>query len=153
MEDKKHYRDLFQKWKCCIIIPTYNNSGTILDVINGVSDFTHQLIVVNDGSTDKTGNLLKEYLENQVDIIDYRSNRGKGFALKQGFKRAIDLGYEYAITIDSDGQHMPSDLPRFIDRLEHASDSIIVGERKMPEENVPAKNTFANKFSNFWFRL
>jgi glycosyltransferase involved in cell wall biosynthesis len=153
MEVNRKYMDLFQEWKCCVIIPTYNNSDTLLKVIEDVLSYTHQVIVVNDGSTDRTKTLLESGLDPQVNVIGYQRNRGKGYAIKKGFLRALDLGYDYAITIDSDGQHLPSDLPVFINQLSRKGDSIVVGERRMPGENVPAKNTFANKFSNFWFRL
>jgi glycosyltransferase involved in cell wall biosynthesis len=153
MEANRKYQNLFREKKCCVIIPTYNNSTTLPDLIEGVSRYTHQIIVVNDGSTDKTKMLLENRLSNKVDVVDYLKNRGKGYAIKKGFLRAMDLGYEYAITIDSDGQHLPADLPYFINHLSDKGSSIVVGERRMPGKNVPAKNTFANKFSNFWFRL
>lgn len=153
MEVNEKYQHLFQERKCCVIIPTYNNSDTILDVIEEVVKFTHQVIVVNDGSSDETQALLNEGLDHDIQVIGYQRNRGKGYALRRGFLHALDLGYDYAITIDSDGQHLPSDLPVFLNQLSLNGDSIIVGARRMPGENVPAKNTFANKFSNFWFRL
>ncbi len=153
MEVNGKYQNLFREKKCCVIIPTYNNSDTLPDLIEEVSRYTHQVIVVNDGSTDKTQTLLENGVNKKVDVVDYPRNRGKGYAIKKGFLRAMDLGYEYAITIDSDGQHLPADLPHFINRLSQNGSSIVVGERRMPGKNVPARNTFANKFSNFWFRL
>lgn len=153
MEVYRKYQDLFREKKCCLIIPTYNNADTLPDLIDELSRYTDQIIVVNDGSTDKTGLLLKNRLNKNIQVIDYQKNRGKGYALKRGFLRGLDLGYNYAITIDSDGQHLPADLPKFINCLSRNGSSIIVGERRMPEKNVPARNTFANKFSNFWFRL
>jgi glycosyltransferase involved in cell wall biosynthesis len=153
MEVNRKYQNLFREKKCCVIIPTYNHSDTLPDLIEGVSRYTDQIIVVNDGSTDKTKMLLENHVSKKVDVVDYPKNRGKGYAIRKGFLRAMDLGYEYAITIDSDGQHLPADLPYFINRLSHNGSFIVVGERRMPGKNVPAKNTFANKFSNFWFRL
>ncbi len=151
--NRKKYQDLFREKKCCVIIPTYNNSDTLPDLIEEIHRYTNQVIVVNDGSTDKTKLLLENGLKEKVDVVDYRRNKGKGYALKRGFLRALDLGYEYAITIDSDGQHLPADLLHFMDHLSENGNAIVVGERRMPGKNIPAKNTFANKFSNFWFRL
>lgn len=153
MDANKRYQDLSQEWKCCVIIPTYNNSDTLQNVIQAVLKYTSQVIVVNDGSTDKTKKILENFKDIRIDVVGYNRNKGKGYALKRGFLRALDLGYEYAITIDSDGQHLPSDLPVFLDMLPKGNGTIFVGERRMPGENVPAKNTFANKFSNFWFKL
>jgi glycosyltransferase involved in cell wall biosynthesis len=153
MDVSSRYQDLSRELNCCVIIPTYNNSGTLQEVINGVLKFISHVIVVNDGSTDRTVDILNNITTHRIDVVSYNKNRGKGYALKQGFLRAQDLGFEYAITMDSDGQHLSSDLPLFLDHLKEKKNVMVVGERRMPEENVPAKNSFANKFSNFWFRL
>ena len=88
-----------------------------------------------------------------VTVVDYGANRGKGYALKAGFRKAQELGFDYAITIDADGQHFASDIPCFAEALLRHPGSLIVGSRNLSEENMPSANTFANKFSNFWFRL
>jgi glycosyltransferase involved in cell wall biosynthesis len=135
----------------CVIIPTYNNQRTLKRVIEGVLELTNNIIIVNDGSTDTTSTILKDY--HQIQQIQFLENKGKGVALRKGFKHAISLGYHFAITIDSDGQHFPSDIPNFINELEqnHSKDSLIIGSRNMEQEGVPGKSSFGNKFSNFWF--
>lgn len=135
----------------CVIIPTYNNQRTLKRVINGVLELTNNLIVVNDGSTDTTSSILKAYPN--IQQIHFPENRGKGVALREGFKQAKSLGYMFAITIDSDGQHFPSDIQHFINELEQhqAKDILIIGARNMSHESVPGKSSFGNKFSNFWF--
>ena len=138
----------------CIIIPTYNNEKTLLRVIEGVLEYAHpqEVIVVNDGSTDTTSHLLLPY-ENRISILSYPKNKGKGYALRKGFKKAIELGFENTITIDSDGQHFPDDIPVFIDAaLEHKG-ALLMGSRNMSQEGVPGKSSFGNKFSNFWYKL
>lgn len=137
---------------CCVIIPTYNNQKTIAEVVNQALDYCQHVIVVNDGATDETSTILKSF-ENKIDFISYQPNKGKGFALRTGIKRAQEKGYRYAITIDSDGQHFPDDIPAFIELIEEQPDSLIVGARNLHQENMPKKNTFGNKFSNFWFKL
>ncbi|TYA52325.1 DUF2062 domain-containing protein [Formosa maritima] len=135
----------------CVIIPTYNNQRTLKRVLNGVLELTNNIIVVNDGSTDTTSTILKEY--QQLQQIHFPKNKGKGLALKEGFKLAVSLGYQFAITIDSDGQHFPIDIPNFINELElnNSKDMLIIGSRNMEQEGVPGKSSFGNKFSNFWF--
>ncbi|HLV69474.1 MAG TPA: glycosyltransferase family 2 protein, partial [Xanthomarina sp.] len=135
----------------CVIIPTYNNQHTLKRVINGVLELTNNLIVVNDGSTDTTSSILKAYPN--IQQVHFPENKGKGVALREGFKHAISLGYKFAITIDSDGQHFPNDIPHFINELEQnqAKDILIIGARNMSHESVPGKSSFGNKFSNFWF--
>lgn len=136
----------------CALIPTYNNANTILDVVRRTRKQLKDVIVVVDGCTDNTLDLLQE-LEFPITIVSYSKNKGKGYALKQGFRKAIELGFEYALTIDSDGQHYPEDIPLLIDAIKKHPGSMIIGSRKLTSENVPGKNKFANKFSNFWFRL
>src|SRR5690554_5048342 len=117
----------FKEWSICVLIPTYNNEQTLEAVINDVSRFTDQIIIVNDGSTDSTQEILDHY--DNFHIIDYVENRGKGHALKIGFREAWELGYEYAITIDSDGQHFAEDLPVFLQAIKDHPRSLIIGAR------------------------
>jgi glycosyltransferase involved in cell wall biosynthesis len=142
---------VFDRLKCCVIIPTYNNGGTLEKVIRGVLAHTKNVIIVNDGSTDSTAEILKGF-EN-VEIISYEKNRGKGYALKTAFKKATEKGFEYAITIDSDGQHEPADLHVFTEQIEKEPGILIVGSRNIEIENCPSKSKFANRFSNFWFNF
>ena len=142
----------FDKHKCCVIIPTYNNSNTLFKVISEVFDYTKNIIVVNDGSTDATVEILNYFSQN-IKIITHETNQGKGIALRNAFKSALVDGYENAITIDSDGQHFPSDLSIFLDQLNENENQLVIGARNMNQENVPGKSNFGNRFSNFWFRV
>lgn len=136
---------------CCVLIPTYNNAQTLLMVIDEVKLYTSNIIVINDGSTDNTEQILSGV--QGIEVIGYPVNQGKGFALRTGIKYAQQKGYRYAISIDSDGQHFASDIPLFIYKIELSPDSLLVGARNLRQENMPKKNTFGNKFSNFWFRF
>ena len=135
-----------------VIIPTYNNATTIRRVIEDVEKYCSSIIVVNDGSTDDTAAILQS-IPSPIEVVSYPDNRGKGYALVTGFKKAKALGYTHAITIDADGQHFADDIPCFIEGLKHNPEGFIVGCRNLTEENMPRQNTFANRFSNFWFRL
>ena len=145
-------RSFFKQTHTCVIVPTYNNAGTVIGVLNRLQPFVDTIIVVNDGSTDDTAALLKSYAS-PITVVGYEQNRGKGHALKVGFEKAISMSFEYAITIDSDGQHYPEDLPKFAEAMEAHPGALIVGNRKLQQENMPGKNTFANYFSNFWFMV
>ena len=151
MSEKGQYQDRFSELKCCVIVPTYNNNLTIADVLIGVLTYTSNIIVVNDGSNDNTAEILNPF--NGIDVVSYEVNKGKGHALRTGFEKAVRLGYDYAITIDSDGQHYPEDLPDFLNHLENNLSAIIIGSRNMNQENVPGKSSFGNNFSNFWFKI
>jgi glycosyltransferase involved in cell wall biosynthesis len=138
-----------EQLKICVIIPTYNNHKTLKRVLDSVLHYTSNVIVVNDGSTDSTAQILEAY--SHLVQIHHSKNTGKGKALRNAFKKALDLNYDYAITIDSDGQHFASDIPSFIEALETDADVLLIGSRNMTQENVPKKSSFGNKFSNFWF--
>lgn len=139
-------------YKICVLIPTYNNHKTLKRVLNGVLQHTQHIIVVNDGSTDDTAQILTEY--SQINVISFSKNQGKGKALQAGFTKALELGFDYAVTIDSDGQHYPSDLPLFFSEIQQNEEPILlIGSRNMSHDSVPKKSSFGNKFSNFWFKI
>lgn len=134
----------------CVVIPTYNNHKTLRRVIDGVLLQTSNVIIVNDGSTDATSEIVASYT--QCIIITIGKNQGKGNALREAFKKAKELGFHHAITIDSDGQHFPDDIPIFLNALENEeNDVVLIGSRNMNQDGVPKKSSFGNKFSNFWF--
>lgn len=145
------YQQHFERLRMCVIIPTYNNAATLAGVIRDVAGYTHAIIVVNDGSTDHTEEVLAEF--NSLEVVRYPRNAGKGIALRRGFKKALEKGYEYAITIDSDGQHFAKDIPLFVEKLDKDGPALIMGARNMNQESVPGKSSFGNKFSNFWFKV
>src|SRR5690349_6521694 len=105
-------RSAFKLHKICVLIPTYNNAQTLEQVIRDVLKYTDQLVLVNDGSTDGTPGILEKFPE--VLTVSYDNNRGKGYALRTGFAFAVAKGFDYAITIDSDGQHFADDLSNFL---------------------------------------
>ncbi|MEN2398438.1 DUF2062 domain-containing protein [Flavobacterium sp. MC2016-06] len=144
-------QELLHTTNFCVIVPTYNNHKTLKKVLDSILDFTHNIIIVNDGSTDETSQILKQY--EQLTQIHHAKNSGKGIALRNGFKKAIEMNFEYAITIDSDGQHFAADIPSFIAEIQKEPNSLLIGSRNMTQENVPKKSSFGNKFSNFWFKF
>ena len=149
MEKQLSIQERFSAAGICVLVPTYNNAGTLAAVLDDILEYTQQVLVVNDGSTDETAAILERYP--QVEVVSYSPNRRKGHALKTGFRKALAMGYTYAITIDSDGQHYPSDLPLFVQAIEEQPNRLIIGARNLNQENVPTKSSFGNKFSNFWF--
>lgn len=141
-------QERFDALGVCVIVPTYNNQKTLADVLNALLEYTTSILVVNDGSTDDTSAILDRYTLHR---IDYAPNRGKGMALRSGFMKAVEMGYSYAITIDSDGQHFAKDLPAFLDYLDQHGECLIIGARNMNQSSVPGKSSFGNKFSSFWY--
>ncbi|MBS1646983.1 MAG: DUF2062 domain-containing protein [Bacteroidetes bacterium] len=152
MTSKASLDNLFEELRCCVLIPTYNNEKTLEKVLTEVLTYTHHVLVVNDGSTDSTKIILERFKE-RVFVVSYEKNQGKGFALQTGFRFLVEKKYRYAISIDSDGQHYPSDLEKFLRLIKEKPDSLIIGARNMEQDSVPGKSSFGNKFSNFWFHL
>lgn len=153
MSNSPIYQSRFEKLNCCILVPTYNNQKSLASVLQDLQLYSSNIVVVNDGSTDETFEILKNF--SHLDIHHFPQNRGKGAALDHGFKMAQDLGYEYAITIDSDGQHYPDDLEIFLNELENREENspelLLVGDRNMGRDGIPGKSSLGNKFSNFWY--
>ena len=151
MPNLSEIRQNINDLKCCVLIPTFNNHKTLRRVIDGVLEFTNAIIVINDGSTDVTQDILSSYV--QIKQIHLEKNVGKGNALKLGLKKAEELNFEYAISIDSDGQHYPDDIQLFVEELSKAENKnlLLIGARNLNADGMPKKNSFANKFSNFWF--
>lgn len=134
-----------------VVIPTYNNSETLASVVEEAKSICPVVIVVNDGSTDSTRDVLESI--KGIEVITHSLNRGKGPAIGSGFARAAALGATHVITIDSDGQHFPSEIVSLTEASEREPETLWIGARTFGCENMPGKNTFANKFSNFWFRV
>ena len=95
-----------------VIIPTYNNAGTLKDVLSRTLAQGLPIVVVDDGCTDGTRVILSGFKD--VTVIAHPKNQGKGAALKTAFRWALEKGYAYAVTIDSDGQHYPEDIPELL---------------------------------------
>ena len=132
----------------CAVIPTYNNGGTVADVVRGVLRQGLPVIVVDDGSADGTAGRLEGL---DIQILRHPVNRGKGRALRTGLEAARALGYRFALTIDADGQHDPADIPALVAAA--GERTLVVGSRNIAAEGMPSGSTFANRFSNFWFTV
>ena len=138
--------------RTCAVIPVYNNADTVADVVSRT--LCHlPVIVVADGPTDGTLQVLQSIRDERLVIVSYPNNKGKGYALKTGLQKAAESGYTHALTLDADGQHYPEDIPLLLRMSAVRPEAIIVGSRVLQQDNMPRKNTFANRFSNFWFTV
>jgi glycosyltransferase involved in cell wall biosynthesis len=132
--------------KPCILIPCYNHASTIAAVASAAQIFC-PVIVVDDGST-----LPLPELPNCT-LLTLKINSGKGAALAAGFRRALELGFTHAITMDSDGQHFAEDLPKFLEAVAAQPDAFIVGVRDLVAAGCPKHRQRSNAVSSFWFRV
>ena len=148
-DHKIHQQQRLNDRGICVVIPTYNNEGTITAVVQATLQECRDVIVVNDGSTDGTRDILHGM--EGITLVEYSENRGKGYALKCGFRRALQMGFAYAITLDGDGQHYPDDIALFLKANQQHPGALILGSRQMDGIERSLGSRFANEFSNFWF--
>lgn len=125
-----------------IIIPAYNESDKIREVIKEVKKQSKNIIIVDDGSKDETA---LEAEQEGVIVLRHHVNLGKGVALKTGCDYALKLGAEELVVMDSDGQHLPKDIPKFLQNLK--GKDIVFGYRKL-NPKMPSILKFGNSFIN-----
>ncbi|MCZ6679149.1 MAG: glycosyltransferase family 2 protein [Candidatus Poribacteria bacterium] len=128
--------------KTCLLLPAYNESRTIARVVQDASLFVGNIIVIDDGSSDNTPGLASA---NGATVLRHDRNRGKGMALRSGFDYALKNGYELIVTMDSDGQHDPLDLPRFFDHFRRTRPEILVGRRLNGRSAMPLHRRLNNR--------
>jgi len=132
----------------CVVLPTYNNRATLAAVIGEVLAVTDRVIVVDDGSTDGTGEVLRE--RSGIVVVTHERNLGKGAALATGLARAAELGFTHAITMDTDGQHTAADIARLQAAIEANPEAIVVGVRDLLGAGARRKSRILRANSNFW---
>ena len=126
--DQNRQKEVLRNRGICVVIPTYNNGGTIGRVVEETLAECDDVIVVNDGSTDATASILSGF--NGITLVTLTKNSGKGAALKAGFRKAMEMGFAYAITLDGDGQHYPKEISQFLQANREHPWSLIVGSRQ-----------------------
>lgn len=109
-----------------VLIPAYNAARSLRGVIAGIKKSGLVIVVVDDGSTDATADTARD---TGVHVLRHRTNRGKGAALKTGFRFLLQKGYGAILTIDADGQHDPTLIPHFIQAYKESKGDIIIGSR------------------------
>ena len=139
--------------KTAVIIPVYNHQEKICLVVRKSLALNLPVIVVDDGSTDQTGQRLASI--DGITVCRHETNRGKGAALRTGFAEARKSSCDYGLTIDGDGQHNPDDAPALLAMAAQAENRcLVVGVRRdMSGVNVPWTSRFGRGFSNFWVRM
>ena len=127
-----------------VAIPALNAERTLGDVIRDCREVVEDVLVIDDGSTDRTAAVATEA---GAVVVSHRVNRGKGGALKTAFAHAMQRGYDAVITLDADGQHLPREIPKFLAaRAETKADLIIGGRAHLFDQMLPRRR-LANRFS------
>ena len=128
---------------CTAIIPCLNEAATIRSVVEEVRKLLPTVIVIDDGSTDDTGKLAAEA---GALVLRHDQPRGKGAALASGWRHAVSLGFQWALTLDGDGQHSPADIPSFLARAETSGAGLVVGDRMANPKGMPWMRRQVNRW-------
>jgi len=146
-----------QNLRAVVVLPTYNNERTLGDVMSRVAALGVPIIVVNDGCTDQTAALLErwraEHPQTQVQVHVHPHNRGKAAALQSGFALAMDDGFTHAVTVDTDGQHDPEEIPALLAEARKNPAAYVLGYRDDTRADYPARSRLGRRLSNFFIRL
>ncbi len=118
--------------RCAAILPCFNEARTIATLVGALRQRLPHVLVVDDGSDDGTASIARD---RGAEVIRHGRNCGKGAAMQDGLARLLDSGFEWAATLDGDGQHDPAELPAFLECAEQTGARLVIGNR-MPSMNA-----------------
>ena len=132
--------------KAIILIPAYNEARAIEKVIQQLQDAEFKdILVVNDGSEDRTGALAEKM---GIQVVHHLINRGLGGALGTGLQAAVLSGADYIVSFDADGQHQVEDIKKVLAPLEKGTADMVIGSRLMDPEGMPWSRRLFNRLAN-----
>jgi len=138
----------------CVVIPALNAASTVGEVVAGVKKFAPDVpvLVVDDGSQDATST---QATRAGATVVRHPFRKGKGAGLATGFAWALEQGHDAVCTLDADGQHAPSELPRLLDAHRQDEDALIIGARAIRRVAgpMPPLNQIGNRVSTFFISL
>lgn len=137
--------NLENKNNIAAVIPFFNESRTINQIVNNTLQYVDCVIAVDDGSTDDSSSKI---LQNKnITLLKFKLNHGKGFVLREGLSEGVKKGYTQLITIDADLQHNPDEIPLLIHELNNFD--IVIGNRLNNLANMPLHRRMSNRITSF----
>ncbi len=130
--------------KVVVIVPAFNEAKTIGAVLDDLKSVEARVIVIDDGSTDSTRAITKSH---GVAVFSHAVNRGLGASLQTGFKKAIQLGADYIVTFDADGQHRAKDITRLVEPIASGAADAVIGTRDF-SSHAPHVRKIYNSIAN-----
>jgi len=134
--------------KICVIIPAFNNDTTVGAVVEKARQQVDHVVVIDDGSEDDTAQVSRDA---GAHVIEIAKNRGKGNALRVGFRYAVTHDFDASITLDADLQHDPFEIPRFIECYVRTRAKIIIGDRLRDKKEIPRIRYCFNRIGTYTF--
>ncbi len=137
-----------------VVLPAYNEATRIQPVLESIAEKGYNMVIVNDGSTDNTLDVIlesKRKYSNQIHVFSLMINRGVGVATQTGFDAVLNFNPKYVVSMDSDGQHSADDLDKVIKPLVTGEAQAVIGVR--PLEDMPRSRNYANAIMNFLTKI
>lgn len=136
------------------VIPVYNHGAALQSVVKELSPFNLPIIVVDDGNDEKNKGFINEIAQNNplVTLVVRPKNGGKGLAMKDGMRKANEMGLTHILQIDSDGQHDTKRVQHFLEKSKENPQAIICGYPEY-DENAPKKRVNGRKIANGWIHF
>ena len=137
-----------------VVLPAYNEATRIQPVIESIAEKGYNMVVVNDGSSDNTLDVIlesKRKFPDKIHVYSLIINRGVGVATQTGFDAVLKYGPKYVVSMDSDGQHSADDLDNVIRPLVTGEAQAVIGVR--PLKDMPFSRNFANSVMNLLTRI
>lgn len=130
----------------CVLIPSYNEAKTIGSIVESLKDKRLTVYVVDDGSTDNTADIA---VSKGATLIRHMTNKGKGAALREGFKAVIETDFEAVLVMDGDDQHEVDDIDGFITKMDNTGSDMVIGNRMSDTSSMPYHRIKTNKFMSW----
>ena len=127
----------------CVLIPVLNEAQAISAVVSSLRACSLDVVVIDDGSTDDSGAIARQ---NGATVIRHDVKKGKGQSLRDGFRHALEHGYDGVITMDGDGQHDAADIGQFLELVTRERPGIVVGNRMADPLGMPRVRYLTNRF-------
>ena len=137
-----------------VVLPAYNEATRIQPVIEAIAEKGYNMVIINDGSSDNTLDVIlesKKKYPNRIHLFSLIINRGVGVATQTGFEAVLKFNPKYILSMDSYGQHSPDDLDNVIEPLVSGRAEAVIGVR--PLEDMPKSRNFANSVMNFLTKI